>query len=223
MQIKGQRHAWPVWALSGCSPECGSATTEGGRAVHVVGTGHVFIPGTGPGQVSQGVGRMETRGLSDPGPAHPQAQKQSGRKDASMTSMVVLQLGLRDFSVQVWVRFLVGGALRPYKQLRTATLQKKDGSKKQDVGLGVSKPAPPPDFHAEPHFLNLGSNFDEEVYLGRLPHSPPPVPTPGATADQSGLSDGEDNLPERGGQDLRNNLSHQRQEASVNNQSVPQI
>lgn len=83
-----------MWALSGCSPKCGSATTKGGRAVHFTGTGHVFIPGTGLEQVSQGVGRMETRGLSDPGPAHPQAQKQSGRKDASMTSVVVLQLGL---------------------------------------------------------------------------------------------------------------------------------
>ena len=62
--------------------------------MHFTGTGHVFIPGTGLEQVSQGVGRMETRGLSDPGPAHPQAQKQSGRKDASVTTVVVLQLGL---------------------------------------------------------------------------------------------------------------------------------
>lgn len=60
--------------------ECGSATTEGGRAVHYTGTGHVFIPGTGLEQGSQNVGRMETRGLSDPGPGHPQAQKQSGKK-----------------------------------------------------------------------------------------------------------------------------------------------
>ena len=76
----GQWHAWPVWALSSCSPECGSAATEGGRAVHFTRTGHVFIPGRGLDQVSQNVGRMEMRGLSDLGPAHPQAQKQSGKK-----------------------------------------------------------------------------------------------------------------------------------------------
>lgn len=93
---------------------------------------------------------------------------------------------------------------------------------KLDAPASAKRPLPP-DFQAEPHCLNLGSNLDEGVYLGRLPHSPPPTPTPDTTPHQSGLSDGEDNLPERGGRDLRNNLFQKTQEASVNNQSVPQI
>lgn len=104
--------------------------------MHYTGTGHVFIPGTGLEQVSQSVGRMEMRGLSDPGPAHPQAQKQSGKEDASMTSVLVLQLGLRAFSVQAWVRFLVGGGSKTLQAAPGKTSKKR--WLKSKMGAGVS-------------------------------------------------------------------------------------
>lgn len=177
---------------------------------------------------------MEMRGLSDLGPAHPQAQKQSGKKRYLKDFRGGPAVGTQSFQCPGLGSIPGGGGdLRPYKLLRAAPPQKKRWLQKPRWGAGgiqakldapaAPKQPPPPDFHAEHHFLNLGSNSDEEVYLGRLPHSSPPIPTPGTTADQSGLSDGEDNLPERGGWDLRNNLFHQREEASVNNQSVPQV
>lgn len=89
---------------------------------------------------------------------------------------------------------------------------------KLDAPASAKRPLPP-DFQAEPHCLNLGSNLDEGVYREA---ALTPSPHPRHHTSSVGLSDGEDNLPEIGGRDLRNNLQ-KTQEADVNNQSVPQI